>query len=292
MNLVVGATGTLGTEICRLLRAGAKPVKALVRTNSEPSRVQNLKALGTSLAQGDLRDRRSLELACEGVTVVFATASAMPSAYIPNDNTLHAADQDGYLNLVAAASEAGVEHLIYISFPPMTPTFPLQEAKRTVEDRLRSSGLAYTILQPTYFMEVWLSPVVGFDYVNRSAVIYGKGNNPISWISYRDVAQFAVASLGHSIARNAVLELGGPEGVAPNDVVGIFEKVGGSSFAVNHVATEALEANLAAAADPMQKSLAGLMLSYAHTMPVDMGKLLSAWPLKLRSVEAYARSVL
>ena len=42
MNLVVGATGTLGTEICRLLRAGAKPARALVRTNSDPFKVQKL----------------------------------------------------------------------------------------------------------------------------------------------------------------------------------------------------------------------------------------------------------
>jgi NADH dehydrogenase len=90
-------------------------------------------------------------------------------------------------------------------------SFPLQDAKRAVETRLRESGLTYTILQPTYFVEAWLSPGVGFDYPNRKATIYGTGENPISWISYADVARFAVACLDNPASRNATLELGGPE---------------------------------------------------------------------------------
>ena len=291
MNLVVGATGMVGTEICRLLRASGKPVMALVRRNSDPSKVRRLEELGASVVRGDLREPRSLELACEGVDAVIGTASAMPFAYDPNDNTPRTTDQDGYLNLVAAASKAAVQRLVYVSFPPMTPDFPLQQAKRAVEDRLRSSGLTYTILQPTYFMEVWLSPAVGFDYAQRKVTIYGKGENPISWISFRDVAQFAVASLSNSIAQNAVLQLGGPAGISPNDAVGIFEKAAGGPFDVQHIPMGALEANFAEAQDPMQKSFAGLMLSYATTKPVDMTSLSEACPLNLRTVEAYAQSV-
>ena len=53
----------------------------------------------------------------------------------------------------------------------------------------------YTILRAGYFMEAWLSPAVGFDPINAKATIYGAGQNPISWISLQDVAQFAVTSL-------------------------------------------------------------------------------------------------
>jgi uncharacterized protein YbjT (DUF2867 family) len=53
----------------------------------------------------------------------------------------------------------------------MMNSFPLQDAKRAVEAGLRASGLTYTILQPTYFSEVWLGPMVGFDYPNRKASV-------------------------------------------------------------------------------------------------------------------------
>jgi len=194
--------------------------------------------------------------------------------------------------LVAMAREAGVQQLVYTSFPPMAASFPLQDAKRAVEERLRGSGLTYTILQPTYFTELWLGPAVGFDYPNYKAIIYGTGENPISWISFLDVAQFAVASLDNPLGRNATLELGGPQSISPSSVVKIFERAGGKAFEVTHVPAETLQSQLAEATDPMQKSFAGLMLSYASVASIDMAATLKAFPLKLRTVEEYARSVM
>jgi NADH dehydrogenase len=292
MNLIVGATGMVGTEICRLLALAGKPVKALVRATSDPAKVEKLKTLGANVVQGDLRDAMSLKAACQGVRAVIATASAMPFAYNAGDNTPQTTDQDGYLSLVAVAREASVQQLVYTSFPPMAASFPLQDAKRAVEKRLRGSGLTYTILQPTYFTELWLSPAVGFDYPNRKAVIYGTGENPISWISLLDVAQFAVASLDNPLVRNATLELGGPQAISPSNVVQIFERAGGKPFEVTHVPVEALRGQLAGATDPMQRSFAGLMLSYASVASIDMTATLKTFPLKLRTVEEHVRSLM
>lgn len=292
MNLVVGATGMVGNEICRLLASAGKPVKALVRATSDPTKVAKLESLGVKVVRGDLRDAESLKTACQGVNAVITTASAMPFAYAPGENTPQTTDEAGYLSLITAARDAGVERFVYTSFPPMAASFPLQDAKRVVEERLRESGLSYTILQPTYFSEAWLSPAVGFDYPNHKAVIYGTGENPISWISFLDVAQFAVACLDHPGVRNATLELGGPEGISPLNVVKIFERIGGKSFEVSHVPTNALQEQLASATDAMQKSFAGLTLSYTCTTPIDMTNRLKTFPLKLRTVENYARSVM
>jgi uncharacterized protein YbjT (DUF2867 family) len=292
VNLVVGATGMVGTEICRLLSAAGKPVKALVRATSDPAKVDKLKSLGATVVQGDLRDAASLKAACHGVSAVITTASSMPFAYQPDANTPHTTDQDGALSLIAAAKEAGVQQFVYTSIPLMAASFPLQDAKRAVEQGLRASGLTFTILQPTYFSEVWLSPAVGFDFPNRKASLYGTGENPISWISFLDVAQFAVASLGSPAAKNATLTLGGPEAISPLGVVKIFEKVGGKPFEVTLVPVEALQGQLAGATDPMGKSFVGLMLSYASAPAIDMTATLKTFPLKLRSVEDYARSVM
>ncbi len=57
MNLVVGATGVLGGEICRQLRQAGKPVRALTRSTADPLKVEQLKRLGATLVQGDLKDR-------------------------------------------------------------------------------------------------------------------------------------------------------------------------------------------------------------------------------------------
>lgn len=292
MNLVVGATGMVGTEICRLLAASGKPVKALVRASSDAAKVENLKRLGATVVQGDLRDRISLKAACDGVQAVISTASAMPFAYTPGENTPQSTDQDGCLSLIDVAREAGVEQFVYTSFPPVAISFPLQDAKRAVEARLRESGFVYAILRPTFFIEVWLSPAVGFDYANFKAALYGAGDNAISWISFLDVAQFAVASLDNPAARNATLELGGPEGLSPRSVVKIFERIGGKAFDVTYVPVEALQGQLAEASDPMQKSFAAFMLSYASTTEIDMSATLKLFPLQIRTVEAYARRVM
>jgi uncharacterized protein YbjT (DUF2867 family) len=292
MNLVVGATGMVGTEICRVIAASGRSVKALVRGSSDAAKVENLKRLGATIVQGDLRDRISLKAACEGVKAVISTASAMPFAYAPDENTPQRTDQDGCLSLIDVAREAGVRQFVYTSFPPMPASFPLQDAKRAVEARLRDSGLVHTILRPTYFTEVWLSPAVGFDHANFRATIYGTGENAISWISFLDVAQFAVASLDNPAARNAILELGGPHGLSPRNVVKIFEKMGGRDFATTQVPVETLQGQLAGATDPMQKSFVGLMLGYATATAIDMTAALKTFPLTLRTVDAYARSVM
>jgi hypothetical protein len=86
--------------------------------------------------------------------------------------------------------------------------------------------------------------------------------------------------------------LGGPAGVTPHQAVAIFEKISGKPFAVNHVPVEALQGQLAGADDPMQKSFVGLMLSLASTTAIDMSATLKAFPLKLKTVEDYARSVM
>jgi NADH dehydrogenase len=281
----------VGSEICRLIAESGKPVKALVRTSSNAAKVEHLKRLGATVVQGDLRDRNSLKIACAGVEAVVSTASAMPFAYTPGENTPQRTDQDGCSSLVDVAREAGVRHFVYISFPPMAFSFPLQDAKRAVEARLRDSGLTHTILRPTYFTEVWLSPAVGFDYSNAKATLYGTGENAISWISFLDVAQFAVASLGSPSARNVTLELGGPEGLSPCQVVALFEKIGGKAFEVTRVPVEALQGQLAGATDPMQQSFVALMLGYAGAAAIDMTAALKTFPLNLRTVEAYARSV-
>jgi len=289
-TLLVGATGFLGSEICRRLTNQGRHVRALVRTTADPAKIDMLKKMGCALVYGDLRDRASLAAACRGVDEVITTASTTFSRQ-PGDS-IEVTDQAGQLNLVAAAQAARVRHFVYISFSGQLDNgpdpSPLTMAKRTVEQAVQASGMIYTILRPTDFMEIWLSPAVGFDYPNAQATIYGTGEKKISWISLYDVAEFAVESLDNPAARNAVLELGGPEALSPHEVVKIFEAVTGRPFTVNYVPVETLEAQKAAATDSLAKSFAALMLGYAAGDPIEMRTTLKEFPIALTSVKEYA----
>ena len=289
MILVVGATGTLGSEICRRLTPAGKPVRALVRATSDQAKVDRLKSYGVELVQGDLRDPASLAAACRGVTAVISTVSSMPFSYQPGENDIQTVDVKGATALIDAAKAAGVQYFVYTSFT-MELDFPLHNAKRAVEKHLKESGLPYTILRPGYFMEVWLSPAVGFDAANAKAQVYGTGENPISWISYSDLAEFAARSLDSPVARNAILPLGGPDALSQLEMIRIFEEVGGKRFEVQYVPVEALEEQQKGATDPMQQSFLGLMRCYAAGDPIDMRETLKAFPVQLTSVREYARS--
>ena len=153
------------------------------------------------------------------------------------------------------------------------------------------SNLNYTILQPGFFMEIWLSPAVGFDFPNSKATIYGEGKNKICWVSLMDVAAIAVASLGNELAKNAVFQVGGPAAVSPLEVVKIFENHTGNEFAIEYVPIEALQAQKAAARESMSEAFATLMLSYAEGDQIDMTETRKVYPFKLTSVTDYVQSV-
>ncbi|HYN06288.1 MAG TPA: SDR family oxidoreductase [Vicinamibacterales bacterium] len=286
MTLIVGATGTLGGEICRLLTERKKAVRALVRATSNAEKVAGLKNLGVEIVQGDLKDRPSLEAACRGVSAVVTTASSTHSRQ--EGDSIESVDRQGQLDLIDAAERAGVARFVLISFPESDPDFPLQAAKRAVENRLRSSRMTYTILQPTFFTEIWLSPALGFDPANGTAQIYGSGQNKISWISFQDVARFAVEAIDNPTATNATIELGGPDALSPLEVVRLVEQTLGRTVAVQHVHEDALRAQHSQAADSLQQSFAGLMLYYAHGDVIDMTQTLRALPVgDLRSVRGH-----
>jgi uncharacterized protein YbjT (DUF2867 family) len=289
MNLVVGSTGLLGGEICRVLASEGRPLRALVRSTSDRAKVERLQSLGAETLLGDLKDHPSLVAACRDVSAVISTVSATLSRQ--EGDSIESVDRDGQLALIDAAKAMGVDQFVLISFPNMNVEFPLQTAKREVEQHLRESGMTYTILQPSFFMEVWLSPALGFDAANATAQVYGSGENKVSWISYQDVARFAVAALDNPTAKNAVLELGGPEALSPLEVVKVFEDLRGNVFKIQHVSEEQLRAQKEGATDSLQESFAGLMICCAQGNVIDMREVLQRFPMRLGLVREYAQKM-
>ena len=287
MILVVGSTGFLGSEICRRLTASGKAVRGLVRSTSDPEKVARLKAMGVETVVGDLREPASLAAACQGMETVITTATTTISMQ-PGDS-IPVTDQQGQLDLVQAARQAGVRKFVYISVPQGMEPCPLTTAKRTVEGAVISSGMDYTILCPCMFMEVWLSPIVGFDHPNAKATLYGDGHTKNTYISREDVAEYVVQGLDNPAARNALFELGYPQMQSQLEAVRIFEQASSKAFELQFVPAAALEAQRDAATDPLQCSFAAMMHNLTTGIHVDRSMAQKIFPgIKLKSVPEFA----
>jgi len=98
--------------------------------------------------------------------------------------------------------------------------------------------------------------------------------------------------LRHPAEERKTIEFGGPEALSPLEVVARFEKIGGRPFRLEHISEQALREQFEAAADPLQKSFAALMLGYAHGDAMDMTSVVKTFGVKLCTVDEYARGVI
>ena len=71
-----------------------------------------------------------------------------------------------------------------------------------------------------------------------------------------------------------------------------MRRLSGKPFTVQYVPEEALAGQMATATDDLAKTFPGLMLGYAHGDTIDMKQTLQAFPIRMTTVEEYARRVL
>jgi uncharacterized protein YbjT (DUF2867 family) len=220
MILVVGATGQLGGLIVRTLLERGRPVRALVRNAPGAAPVP----AGAETVVGDLKDPESLAAACRGVSAVVTTANSVGRA---GADTVESVDRRGNHNLLEAAAAAGVRRFVFTSALGASPESPVPflQAKAETEQRLRASGMDWTILRPNLFMDTWVPAVVGGPALAGEPVtIVGKGRRRHSFVAAQDVAAYAVAALDHQQAVGRELMIGGAEPRSWQDVVETFEQ--------------------------------------------------------------------
>jgi uncharacterized protein YbjT (DUF2867 family) len=192
-----------------------------------------MRSIGVEISNGDLRSRAAIEAAFKGVTTVISTATAMGSK--DKSLTLRAIDRDAQRTVVDVAREAGVETFVYLSVPHYLPeSAPMVEYKRDIEARIRATRMRWTMIQPSVFMEVWLSKELGWDIAAGKVMVPGKGDAPVGWISMVDVASYAAQSLDDPRLANRELPLTGPDRLSPNEVVRVFESVTNRPLTVRH----------------------------------------------------------
>lgn len=274
MNLVVGATGALGGEICRQLVDEGRPVRALVRESSPPDRVERLRSLGVPTVRGDLKDRDSLAKACEGVNAVISTATVIVRA--EEGDSFERTDHRGHIDLIEVAEKASIGRFVFLSFGEIPLEFPLQDAKRAVEQRLAESSMTHTILRPGNFIEIWLSPMMGWDVADGHVRMPGDGEGRLNWTSIGDVAHVAVAALDEERATNATIEFGA-EHASWNEMRLQAEKATGRELEAEHVPVDTLQEQYENAPDPHARTFAALGLAGAYGDPSDKSAELRRW---------------
>lgn len=214
MILVAGGTGKLGTMIVHELLARGEHVRVLTR---DAARARSLPA-EVERVTGDVRVEADRARAVAGCRTVI---SAIHGFAGPGSPSPEAIDRDANIGLIAAAAAAGVEHFVLVSVQGASATHPmtLHRAKHAAEEALRASGLPFTILQPTAFLETWVEVIGGgrTDGTGRP-LVFGPGRAPINFVAVRDVAAVVVRAVVEDELRGKSLEIGGPQNLSFTDV--------------------------------------------------------------------------
>jgi uncharacterized protein YbjT (DUF2867 family) len=248
--LVVGASGQLGTRVVQQLAAARRPVRALVRPTSRHEHLLRLK--GVEVVQGDLTRPDTLQAACRGAGPVVATANAVAPTH---GSTFRNVEDQGYADLLAACREQGCGRFVLISVPvtPHDARVPLFRTKRLIEQRLAASGLEHAVLRAGPFMDDWFA-LVGAGLAERGdaapltarrwgflqtfmrvvgglvetrglALVPGPAATRQAFVAVDDVAAALVAATTHTAARNATLDLAGPEWLSWTEVAALLSQV-------------------------------------------------------------------
>jgi uncharacterized protein YbjT (DUF2867 family) len=190
---------------------------------------------------------------------------------------------------------AGVEHFVYTSVIGAGPDHLVDffRTKHKVEQYLRDSGLSYTILRPTAFMETHVHDLLGKSILESGkTTIFGRGEKPINFAAGRDVARLAVLALTEPSARGKTIEIGGPDNLSPNQVAELYGRLSGRTPRVSHVPPGVLRF-MSALIRPFHPGLSRIMFLSAVDDAVDLSidptAALREYPLALTRLEDFVR---
>jgi uncharacterized protein YbjT (DUF2867 family) len=254
--LIVGGSGVLGTLVTRRLLAVGESVRVMSRT---PARTAGLRAAGAEVVAGDLLDRQSLMRACAGADMVVAATHSILGR--GSNASIHV-DGAGHRQLIDIARAGGVRRIVYTSvydYGPAYQSIPFFRIKYEVEEHLKTSGVAYTIVRPTAFMDFHAHELIGKPILAKGKVVlFGRGERRRNFVAADDVAQVVVASLRDGSLAGETIDVGGPEDLTHMDVVRLYERLTGRAARVTHLPLGAVRA-LVAVVRPLHPGLSQIL---------------------------------
>ncbi len=186
-TLVFGATGALGRHVLEQLVARGTAPESVTAAGRNPSRLAELAAVGFRTAAVDLSD---------------PSAVADAVAHHPDVVLISGSDPDRlgqHLSVIDAAKEAGVRHLFYTSgVRAENDRFEINADHRATEQALLSSGITYTILRNTWYIENYQQALAGPRHTG--VLTAAVGDAVVAAASRRDLAEaiaVVVTSDGH-----------------------------------------------------------------------------------------------
>jgi uncharacterized protein YbjT (DUF2867 family) len=210
MIAVFGATGQTGSEVTRQLAGGGVPTRALVRNLQK---AKTLEGLGVEIVRADLEQPETLEAALRGVERAYFTTSGEATLLSPG--------------FYAAAKRAGVQHIVRTSgsFMAREPHgIRFDKWHHQAELDLERSGLAWTHLRPSYFMQNIIlqgaSGTLALPFANR----------PVNLVDVRDIAAVAVAALTGGGHAGQLYDITGPEALTFFEMAEKLSAASGRAF--------------------------------------------------------------
>lgn len=208
---VTGSTGAVGGLVARALAAEGVPQRLLAR---DPGRAPQLP--GAAPLPFSYSDRAASALALAGVQTLFMVSAA--------ENAERLGQHRAFID---SAHDAGVRHIVYTSFIAAAgdATFTLARDHYATEEYIRSTGLEYTFLRDSLYLD-FFGAMVGADGVIRGPA----GTGRVAAVARADVARTAVAVLRDVAAhRNLTYNLTGPAALSLAEVAGILSAARGDT---------------------------------------------------------------
>jgi uncharacterized protein YbjT (DUF2867 family) len=230
MILLAGGTGRLGTVLAARLTGHGLAVRVLTR---DPARAGHLAALGVEVATGDVRDRASLAPALDGAGVVVSAVHGFAG---PGGVSPATVDYQGNINLIEAAKATGAQ-LVLMSVAGAVEDSPMElfRMKHAAEEHLRASGVRWTIARATAFFELWIDVLSQTAARSGRPLVFGRGDNPINFVSVTDVAALAEHAVTDPATRGHILQIGGPDSLTFNQLATAIQAAAGRTSAPRHV---------------------------------------------------------
>jgi NAD(P)H dehydrogenase (quinone) len=211
---VTGVTGGLGGRVARRLAERRVAQRLVVR---DPGRAPALD--GAEVVPGSYDDRDGLRRAFQGARTLFmVSASEDPDRLALHDN------------VVGAATDAGVERVVYTSFFGAAPrcTFTFGRDHWHTEQRIIGSGLGHTFLRDSLYLD-FLPLMVGADGVIRGPA----GDGRVAAVARDDIADVAVALLLDEGERHdgRTYDMTGPEALSMAEIAEVLSRFAGRPIA-------------------------------------------------------------
>ncbi len=233
MILITGATGYIGRHLVQHFMDEGLPVRCLV-PKAQMKRIswEQDQPNSPEVIQGSIIEEDILFRAVTGVHTIIHLESAQ---WWGNRRDLEQIEVVGTRTLITVARSARVGRLIYLSQLGATPSsaYTLHKIKGQVEEAVRNSGLAYTILRPGIVYGE------GDTFINHIAMMMrgnpffflmpGGGEVLLHPIHVDDLVTIIAISLEHMACIDNTIEFGGPEYTTFRDLLRTLSRVTGMS---------------------------------------------------------------